>query len=71
MRRYDVYRSDENDITYTRNFYQGRNCSISVLRSQEPASLALFADQQNFLKINNADLERIQEANENSNVKGE
>ena len=33
---YDVYRADEGDITYTRNFYQLENSSVNLLRCHNP-----------------------------------
>ena len=36
LKKYEVYRADEQDITYTRNFYNFSNCSYSLLRSKTP-----------------------------------
>ena len=55
MKKYEVYKADDQDITYTRNFYQGENYSLSLLKSKAPASKRLFEDQA-LIKINNNDL---------------
>ena len=39
---YEVYMADENDITYTRDFYNQEDCSLSLLKSKETADLSLF-----------------------------
>ena len=44
IKKYEVYRGDGKDITYTRNFYQGKTSSISLLKSKEPAEISLFDD---------------------------
>ena len=36
MKEYEVYRADENDITYTQNFYSTNERSLNLLRSKEP-----------------------------------
>lgn len=36
MKNYQVYRTDKTDITYTRDFYNGKDCSLSLLRSKTP-----------------------------------
>ena len=38
MRDYEVYRGDQNDVTYTRNTYNLDDCSISLLRTKKPLS---------------------------------
>ena len=38
MRQYEVFKSDEQDITYTRNFYNFEDHSISMLKSIDPIS---------------------------------
>ena len=42
MEKYEVYRSDGDDITYTRDRYNFRHCSISLLQSKEPLSESLI-----------------------------
>ena len=49
MKKYEVYRSDLKDITYTRDFYQGQNFSISMLKSKVPATVSLFDNQKDHL----------------------
>ena len=36
MKKYQVYRSDPNDVTYTRNYYQQRHRAIQLLYSPSP-----------------------------------
>ena len=38
--------ADENDITYTRDFYNQEDCSLSLLKSKEIADLSLFERQK-------------------------
>ena len=33
---YEVFKGDPQDITYTRNFYNLPDCSVNLLKSQEP-----------------------------------
>ena len=39
---YEVYKADEQDITYTRDFYNQENCSLTLLKSKETAKLSLI-----------------------------
>ena len=34
--QYDVYRADENDLTYTQNFYSMEKYSLNLLKSKKP-----------------------------------
>lgn len=33
---YEVYKADEDDITYTRNHYNFKDCSLNLLKSVNP-----------------------------------
>ena len=46
MSAYEVFRTDENDITYTRNFYNLQDCSVNLLMSRDPLSKSLAAAQK-------------------------
>ena len=63
MKKYEVYRADSQDITYTRNFYQGDHLSISLLKSKEPAQRSLFESQTALVRVNDSDLQQIDESN--------
>ena len=41
MRQYEVFKSDEQDITYTRNFYNFEEHSLNLLKSIEPINQKL------------------------------
>ena len=45
MEKYMVYRADQNDITYTQNFYNMEDCSMNLLKSKEVVSLELMESQ--------------------------
>ena len=47
VRHYEVYKTDDNDITYTRDFYNLENCSLNLLKSKQPANNDLLIEQQN------------------------
>lgn len=53
-----MYQTDENDITYTRNFYNLENRSINLLKSQSPLSNDL-AEKQQKLKKSDVELKLI------------
>ena len=43
MENYEVYLADEDDITYTRDFYNLKHCSLSLLKSKSVVSRGLLA----------------------------
>ena len=45
--KYEVYKTDEKDITYTRDFYNLESCSLNLLKSKQPADDNLLANQTN------------------------
>ena len=34
LKQYEIYRSDETDINYTQNFYDLKDCSLTLLKSK-------------------------------------
>ena len=42
MQPYEVYRADENDITYTQNFYSLEDCSLNLLKSKKRVTQELI-----------------------------
>ena len=42
MKNYEVFRADENDITYTHNFYHLSDHSINLLKSKKPLDKKLL-----------------------------
>ena len=51
---YEVYRADDDDITYTRNFYNQDNYSLTLIKSRSPISKKLVVNQKelNLKRIN-------------------
>ena len=41
IQEYEVFRSDPDDITYTRNFYNSSHSSINLLKSVYPITLEM------------------------------
>ena len=46
MKDYEVYRSDETDITYTQNFYNLENYSLTLLKSKKPLDQEKYLGQR-------------------------
>ena len=46
IKHYEVYTSDTNDITYTRNFYSFDDESITLLKNKTPLENAIISDRQ-------------------------
>ena len=67
-----MYRADDNDITYTRNFYNQQDSSLSLIKSKETVSAELL-DPQSHLKLNKVFLNKTQRKkvlnNKNGTVK--
>lgn len=54
---YEVYTADENDITYTQNFYNFKESSLSLLKSKTIISKPLLQEQD--IEYNEPLLERM------------
>jgi len=47
---YEVYRASDDDITYTQNFYNLKNSSLSLIKSKMPVVSRMVLDRQTSLK---------------------
>ena len=72
VKKYEVYRADEQDIVHTQNFYNFEEYSLSLLKSKQPVDDKLF-EKQPKLKLNKVDLtlkkDKNLARNENGNKK--
>ena len=73
IKKYEVYLTDDKDITYMRNFYNFAHHSLSLWKSKIPAGEKLFENQTNirvldapYLRIRNALLSKIRSSTANS-----
>ena len=69
MDPYEVYRADEEDITYTQNFYNFKKSSLSLLKSKVVISKELL-DFQTDLKYNSNLLDRMLKKGHTRNKEG-
>ena len=67
MKNYQVYRTDKDDVTYTQNFYNHKDCSLSLLRSSTPMNTALA---QKTDELNSAHVESKLEKTQKKNKAG-
>ena len=67
MKNYQVYRTDKDDITYTQNFYNHKDCSLSLLRSSTPMNTALAQETD---ELNSAHVESKLEKTKKKNKAG-
>lgn len=64
-----MYRADENDITYTQNFYNLKDSSLSLIKSKVAVSPKLL-NEQSHLKHSLSFFEKILKKNVSRNSNG-
>lgn len=68
IKEYEVYTADENDITYTQNFYNSKQSTISLLKSKPIINRPLLEQQD--IVFNEPLLERMLKKGEVRNKDG-
>lgn len=55
MQKYEVFRADDNDITYTRNLYNLEDRAISLIRTKKPVDMDFALNEK---QLNNSAMEK-------------
>lgn len=51
FQNYEVYQADENDITYTQNFYHEKDFSLNLLKSKKSLNLEMIDENLDLTEI--------------------